>query len=187
VKPLVATVEAVCLSTPGRRIAKIPQEEAFLGPHGFIGDRHEAEFLRNHWGQVYPNTRQWSAVSTEEVAALCADMGVPTFAPGELGENLLLSGVILANIPKGAVIEFPGGARLLVAGQNDPCVNAAKDLSNKYGAVVGQYFVKQAWGRRGLIGSVLESGPIRVGDNVSLLIPQPMLQHARSEATGFNL
>ena len=138
---IVARVEAVCLSTPGVRIAKAPQEEAFLGPHGFVGDRHEAEYLRDRWGRVFPNNRQWSAVSVEEVASLCADMGVPMFEPGELGENLLLSGITLADVPAGAEIEFASGARLLVAGQNDPCVNAARDLARKYGPVAGQYFV----------------------------------------------
>jgi hypothetical protein len=169
---LVARVEAVCLSTPGRRVAKLPREEAFIGPHGLVGDRHEGEFVRTRWGQVYPNRRQWSAVSSEEVAALCADMGVPLFQPGELGENLLLSGITLAAIPEGSVLELAGGARLLVAGQNDPCVNAARELSRTYGAVVGQYFVKQAWGRRGLIGSVLQPGPVRPGDALKVLVPE---------------
>ena len=171
-RELVATVEAVCLSTPARRVAKLPQDEAFIGPHGFVGDRHEAEFLRSQWGHVYPSNRQWSAVSLEEVAALCADMGVPTFQPGELGENLLLSGVVLANVPEGAVLAFPSGARLVVAGQNDPCVNAARELSQTYGPVVDRFFVKQAWGRRGLIGSVLEPGLVRPGDAVTLRVPE---------------
>ena len=171
-RELVAKVEAVCMSTPARRVAKLPKDEAFIGPHGFVGDRHEAEFLRSQWGHVYPSNRQWSAVSVEEIAALCADMGVSTFQPGELGENLLLSGIELAGVPEGTVLEFPSGARLIVAGQNDPCVNAARELSQTYGPVVGQYFVKQAWGRRGLIGSVLAPGLVRPGDSVTLLVPE---------------
>ena len=172
-KKLIAMVEAVCLSTPGVRVAKAPQDEAFIGPHGLVGDRHEAEFLRARTGAVFPNHRQWSAVSVEEVTELCFEMGVPVFAAGALGENLRLSGLRLAEVAAGSVLEFPSGARLQVAGQNDPCVNAAAELSRSYGAVVERYFVKCAFGRRGLIGSVLEPGLVRPGDSVAVLVPEP--------------
>jgi MOSC domain-containing protein YiiM len=169
---LTAVVEAVCLSIAGVRVAKAPQDEAFIGPHGFVGDRHEAEFRRRRDGGLRPNHRQWSAVSTIEVEELCADMGVdPAFALGAMGENLRLGGVRLADIPKDTVLEFPSGARLLVSQQNDPCVNAARELSQTYGPVVGQYFVKQSFGRRGILGTVLETGVIRPGDSVRLLVP----------------
>lgn len=172
-KQLMAVVEAVCISVPGVRVAKAPQDEAFLGPHGFVGDRHEAEFRRARDRGHRPNLRQWSAVCSEEVAELCADMGVdPAFAAGALGENLRLSGVRLAEVPEGTVLEFDSGARLLVSGKNDPCVNAALELSQTYGSVVGQYFVKQAFGRRGILGTVLETGVIRPGDKVTILLAE---------------
>lgn len=165
-----ARVEAVCLSQPGVRVAKLPQEQGFIGPHGFIGDRHESEFVRRY-GKVYRNKRQWSAVSSEEVDELCRDMGVPPFAIGELGENLRLSGTHLADVPDNAVLEFPSGARLHVLSQNDPCVNAACELSQRYGPIVRQYFVKRAWGRRGLIGWVDAPGEATVGDVVTITWP----------------
>ena len=172
-RELTAVVEAVCLSIEGVRVAKAPLDEAFVGPHGFVGDRHEAEFRRTpNSTNLRPNHRQWSAVSSIEVDELCADMGVdPSFVAGTLGENLRLSGIRLADIPKDTVLEFPSGAKLLVSQRNDPCVNAARELSQTYGPVVGQYFVKQAFGRRGILGTVLETGPIRAGDTVRLLVP----------------
>ncbi len=170
---LIAAVEAVCLSISGVRVAKAPQDEAFLGPHGFVGDRHEAEFRKTPDGAGHrPNHRQWSAVSDDEVAQLCADMGVdPPFALGALGENLRLSGLKLTEVPEGSVLEMPSGAKLLVSGRNDPCINAAKELSEKYGPQAGQYFVKQAFGRRGILGTVLETGVVRRGDPVTILLP----------------
>jgi MOSC domain-containing protein YiiM len=175
VTQVVVTVDAVCVSTPGVRVAKAPQDEAFMGPHGIVGDRHEAEFRRTADGSGQrPNHRQWSAVSTEEVAELCADMGIdPPFLPGAMGENLRLSGLRLAEIPAGSVLEFDSGARLLVSGKNDPCVNAALELSQTYGPDVGRYFVKRAFGRRGILGTVLETGPIRPGDKARILLPEP--------------
>ena len=174
-KRLTAVVDAVCLSVPETRVAKQPRDEAFVGPYGFVGDRHEAEFRDSKTSPegVKPNHRQWSAVSTEEVAELCADMGVdPPFVDGALGENLRLSGIRLSEIPPETVLEFPSGARLRVSQRNDPCVNAAKELSATYGGVVGQYFVSQAFGRRGILGTVLQTGVIRPGDEVTVLIPE---------------
>jgi MOSC domain-containing protein YiiM len=173
-KTLTATVEAVCLSVPDVRVAKTPRDEAFVGPHGFVGDRHEAEFRKARDGsdELRPNHRQWSAVSTEEVVELCADMGVdPAFAIGALGENLRLSGVKLADVPEESILELPSGARLRVSARNDPCVNAAKELSETYGSQVGQHFVKQAFGRRGILGTVLETGEVRPGDEVRIVLP----------------
>jgi MOSC domain-containing protein YiiM len=89
-----------------------------------------------------------------------------------MGENLRLAGVHLADVPEGSVLEFESGARLLVSGKNDPCVNAALELSQTYGSVVGQYFVKQAFGRRGILGTVLETGVIRPGDKLTILVPE---------------
>jgi MOSC domain-containing protein YiiM len=107
------------------------------------------------------------------VAELCASIGVdPAFADGALGENLRLSGIRLADVLEGSVLEFPSGARLAVHGRNDPCVNAARELSATYGGVVGQYFVKQAFGRRGILGTVLATGIIRPGDEVTVSIPE---------------
>jgi MOSC domain-containing protein YiiM len=167
-RELRAVVDAVCLSVPGVRVAKQPRPEAFIGPHGLEGDRHARE--ANRFGQ--PNLRQWTAVSTEEVAELCAGMGIdPTFAGGSLGENLRLSGIRLAEVPPQTVLQFPSGARLLVLGQNDPCVNAARELSETYGPA-GQDFVKQAFGRRGIVGTVLETGAVRPGDEVVVLLPE---------------
>jgi MOSC domain-containing protein YiiM len=173
VRTVTAIVEAVCISVPGVRVAKEPQDEAFLGPHGFVGDRHEAEFRRTRDGTgERPNHRQWSAVSTDEVLELCADLGVdPAFALGAMGENLRLSGVKLDTVPEGSVLEMPSGAKLLVSGRNDPCVNAAKELSETYGGHLREQFVKQAFGRRGILGTVLETGVIRPGDKVTILLP----------------
>ena len=173
-KVLSGVVQAVCLSVRGVRVAKSPVLEAFIGPYGFIGDRHEAELRRLPYGRgAAPNQRQWSAVSDEEVSVLCADLGVEPFAIGALGENLRLSGLSLGDVPRGAVVELSAGPRLRVTGQNDPCLNAAKALARDYGEALERSFIKQALGRRGLIGSVIEAGPVRAGDTVRVLILEP--------------
>lgn len=170
-RELTGLVEAVCLSRPGVRVAKQPVKEAMLGPYGFEGDRHAGEFVRVRGGEQAPNRRQWSAVSSGEVEELCRDLGVALFSAGALGENLRLAGIRLASLSAGAVLEFPSGARLRVGGQNDPCVNAAAELAATYGEHLQREFVRGAFGRRGVIGTVLEPGIVRQGDAVMVVLP----------------
>ena len=166
-----AVVEAVCISQPGVRVAKRPVDEAFIGPHGFVGDRHEAEFRRKPYGRgIAANHRQWHAVCTEEVEALCAELGLPPLPYGALGENLRLSGVLLGELPNGTELTLPSGARLRLHQQTDPCINAAKELARTYGEAANA-FVKAALGRRGVVGQVLEPGIVRPGDVVLVHLP----------------
>jgi MOSC domain-containing protein YiiM len=180
-------VEAVCVSTPATRVAKDPQAEVMVGPLGLEGDRHAGEtYFYKKTGQSFPNRRQWSAVSTEEVEAFCRELETTPFPLGALGENIRLSGIILANVTKGTVLEFPSGCRLLVSAQNDPCENAAAELGARYGAKVQRDFVKVAFGRRGILGIVLTPGAIRAGDEVTIVVPEieaaPVLSRAEGPA-----
>jgi MOSC domain-containing protein YiiM len=166
-----AIVQAVCLSQPGVRVAKRPVDEAFIGPHGFVGDRHEAELRRKPYGRgTAPNHRQWHGVCTEEVNGICADLGLPSLPFGALGENLRLSGLLLGKLPNGTELTLPSGARLRLHQQTDPCVKAAKELAQTYGEAANG-FVKAAMGRRGVVGQVLEPGAVRPGDIVHVHLP----------------
>lgn len=162
-------VEAVCVSVPGTRVAKEPRPEVVVGPHGIEGDRHAGETrisLRTR--EPIPNRRQWSAVSTEEVAGFCRDLEVTPFPAGSLGENIRLAGINLGELMPGATLEFPSGCRLQVTSQNDPCANAAEELAASYGPNVERYFVRASFGRRGVVGVVLSPGAIRPGDEVTV-------------------
>jgi MOSC domain-containing protein YiiM len=166
-------VDAVCISTPETRVAKVPQDAVTVGPLGIEGDRHAGPlYTLVRTGQQFPNKRQWSAVSTEEVEDFCREMGVTPFRLGELGENIRISGMSLADVKPGTVLEFPSGCRLVVSKQNDPCENAAAELGAKYGAGVERDFVRVSFGHRGVVGTVLETGTIRVGDEITVTVPQ---------------
>jgi MOSC domain-containing protein YiiM len=166
-----AVVEAVCISQPGVRVAKRPVDEAFIGPHGFVGDRHEAELRRKPYGRgTAPNHRQWHGVCTEETNVICTELGLPPLPYGALGENLRLSGVLLGELPNGTELMLPSGARLRLHQQTDPCINAAKELAATYGEAANG-FVKAALGRRGVVGQVIEPGIVRPGDVVLVHLP----------------
>jgi hypothetical protein len=165
-QPRIAVVEALWLSTPEFRVAETPEEEAEFGPFGMVGDRHASEFRMSRRAGRIPNDRQWSAVSTEEVEEICRQLGVAPFPFGGMGENIRLRGIALADVAEGAVLEFAGGVRLQVSGQNDPCENAAEELALNFGPVVRRLFVKAAYGRRGVVGFVLTPGRVSVGEEV---------------------
>ena len=165
-------VEAVCTSMPDVRVAKQPRESITFGALGPEDDRHSGETRIAMNGQTVPNDRQWSAVSTEDVEAICADLGVAPFAFGAMGENLRLRGMQLAGLADGSILSFPSGARLQVSSKNDPCLHAAAELSPAYGGSVKGDFVKQALNRRGVLGLVLDVGVVRPGDSVSVSQPK---------------
>jgi MOSC domain-containing protein YiiM len=175
-------VEAVCVSTPETRVAKLPREEVHVGRYGIEGDRHAGETrLHPRTGQEITNRRQWSAVSTGEVEAFCRELGVMAFEAGELGENIRLSGIDLGDVKPGTVFEFPSGCRLQVSAQNDPCENAAGELAVRYGPEVGRYFVRASFGHRGVVGAVLTPGTIRPGDEVRVVTPEDVTASAARE------
>ena len=168
---LTARVEAVCLSQPGVRVAKRPVDEAFIGPHGFVGDRHEAELRRKPYGRgTAPNHRQWHGVCTEEVDAICDDLGLPQLPYGAFGREPAPVRPAAGWLPNGTELTLPSGARLRLHQQTDPCINAAKELAQTYGEAANG-FVKAAMGRRGVVGQVLEPGVVRPGDIVRVHLP----------------
>ena len=114
--------------------------------------------------------RSCVANPTEEVDAICGDLGLPKLPYGAFGENLRLSGVLLGELPNGTELTLPSGARLRLHQQTDPCVNAAKELARTYGGAANG-FVKVALGRRGVVGQVLEPGVVRPGDLVEVHLP----------------
>ena len=157
-----------------RTVAKTAAPSATLGPFGFEGDRHAGETFVPRYGhnrgQRVFNERQWSAVSTEEVAELERRLGI-AIPVGALGENLRLSGIAgFSDLAPGTRITFPSGAVLFVSGQNAPCARAAGSLAALSGvAGVRRSFLKAATGRRGVVGWVETPGPVRAGDTVRVV------------------
>ncbi len=85
-------------------------------------------------------------------------------APGELKENVLLTGVALEQLPPGQRLRL--GERVVVE-LTGPCVPCFKLDRLRAG------LLSEAWGKRGQLAQVLEGGELRVGDEVSLLDVNP--------------
>lgn len=179
---MVATVVSVHVGSKGD-LSKTEQASVQVELDGIVGDRHRS-FERTAWsgdkqaeGTVRRNERQWSAVSSEELAQVAAamDLGEPLTA-ASLGANLCLSGIPqLSHLPKGTVLKFPSGAELIVEEYNPPCHGIGKALADRHTTRSGQplsstAFSKAAKLRRGIVGVVEVPGKISKGDEVTVEI-----------------
>lgn len=150
---------------------------------GIVGDAHRG-FQRKTWaGDKQPkgtrrrNERQWSAVSTEELAEIGEAMSLeqPPSAT-DLGVNLCLSGIPeLSRLPKGTLLRFPSGAELVVEEYNPPCRAMSEQIAKKYRTLSGEppsatAFSTAAKLLRGIVGVVEAPGRINAGDEVEVQI-----------------
>lgn len=173
--------ERILISDVPRSIESRPLEQVRVTLEGFEGDKH-AGFTRRadartpqfKRGTIIRNSRQVSIVSREELAEVAATLGLPKIEPKWLGANLLFSGVPnLSLLPPGTRLYFPGGAVLVVEGENDPCVKPGRVLHDLYPEKLPKpgLFPKAALHKRGLVGWVERAGIIRQGDPVKIVVP----------------
>jgi len=152
---------------------------------GFPGDRHRG-FTRVAWqgdkdpeGTVRRNERQWSGVSSEELAIITKrmDLARPLEA-STLGANLCVLGIPdFSRFPRGTRLLFPSGAALVIEESNPPCKDMGMQIAAAYETRAGEpadykLFPKHSIGLRGVVGAVDVPGLIRAGDRVVVEIPK---------------
>ena len=158
-----------------------PADSVQAEPGGLEGDKYNG-FTRvaQSWdvepnGTLRRNERQWSAVSTEDLAILADRMDLAeALAPETLGANLCFENAPgLSVLPKGSKLEFPSGAVLMVEEETLPCAEMGLEIQEEHttrsgGPVEGRLFPKKALGLRGTLGFVDVSGELKVGDQVTV-------------------
>jgi hypothetical protein len=172
-------------------VEKFPEPELTLDRNGVIGDRFYGPTRYSNSGHtVIPNDRMWSAVTIEDVMftlahwnKLLRDKQLPArlseLDPAWFGPNICFSGMIAFSlVPPGTKFVFSGGPILIVAEENQPCMEAAQFIADQYAAqdVKPELFVKAALLHRGLVGYVEEGGIIRVGDSATVVYPSSSSQ-----------
>ncbi len=142
-------VTVVCSrGTPSNLMRKPPVERLDLRVEvGVTGDVHAG-----------PGDRQVALVRSE----VLRDLGAEGLAvePGDMGENVVLSGVEAEALAPGAILALEGGAVLQVTGQRTPCV----ELED-----VAPGLLKAAVGRCGCFARVVRPGTVRAGAAVTVL------------------
>jgi len=167
--PRIGTILAVCYSKELiNGVAKEPHDSAEIEQWGIPGDRHYGE-TRITKGQVVPNMRTITVLGVEGTREVCEKLGIPPLPPGGLGENLLLEGLgDLSYVQPGdhvhiyATGTFEPKVILDIQKQNDPCANTQ---------FYHKMMVKELYGRRGLLCTVLKPGHVEVGDRVMIIRP----------------
>lgn len=181
-KPLNLTGQIVWLGhVPDREaaLASTAQDEmalSFAGPagedHGGLTRPSCSRVISQHpRGTEIKNTRQLSVVSAEELAHIAEAMGVDTLDPWLVGATMVLSGIPdFSHLPPSSRLQIANGATLTVDMQNRPCHLPAAEIEVPHPGK-GRAFKAAAWGLRGVTAWVEREGTARVGDSVTVHVP----------------
>jgi hypothetical protein len=127
--------------------------------------------------QQYPrgteirNTRQICIVAAEELALIAAEIGVAVVDPAWLGASLVVSGIPdFTHLPPSARLQTASGATLTVDMENRPC-HLPASVIDEDAPGGGARFKAAAKGLRGVTAWVEREGIFRVGDPLTLHIP----------------
>jgi hypothetical protein len=122
-------------------------------------------------GTEIRNVRQFSILSAEEIAATAAEMGLDGLAPEWLGASMVIEGIDdFSHVPPSSRLMNAAGTSLVIDMQNRPCIFPAKEVE-KEKAGFGKHYKPAAKGRRGVTAWVEREGPLAVGDELVLHVP----------------
>lgn len=117
------------------------------------------------------NTRQFSILSAEDLAAIARDMQLDYLNPTLLGATMVIAGIAdFAYLPPSSRLQAAGGATLVVDMQNRPCTLPGPVIEAAHPGF-GKRFKPAAAGRRGVTAWVEREGLFRLGEKIRLHIP----------------
>lgn len=123
-------------------------------------------------GTEIANVRQFSILSSEDLDAIAAAIGLEQVAPEWLGASIVVEGIDdFTHIPPSSRLQAENGACLVVDMLNLPCQFPAKEIDKDHPGH-GKAFRRAAKGRRGVTAWVERPGRIALGDRLRLHIPQ---------------
>lgn len=122
-------------------------------------------------GTEIRNTRQLAIVSAEELAAIAAEMGLDRLDPAWIGATMVVEGLPdLTHLPPSSRLQAPSGATVTVDMENRPCHLPAPVIDAAEPGY-GKAFKAAAKGRRGVTAWVEREGDLRLGDTLTLHVP----------------
>ena len=163
----------------GARIRATARPEVFAGFAGVEGEAHSgltrpsgSRVTAQHPnGTEIRNVRQLSIVSAEEMAGIARDLALDALAPEWLGATLVIAGIPdFSHVPPSSRLQTGGGTTLVVDMQNRPCHLPAREIESERPGR-GKAFKQAAEGRRGVTAWVEREGPLQVGDEMRLHVP----------------
>lgn len=152
-----------------------PEGEAHGGLTRPSDSRVTSQYKR---GTTIRNTRQFSILSAEDLAAIAAKMGLAHLDGALVGATMVIQGIPdFSHIPPSSRLQNETGATLTIDMENRPCTLPAKPIEAHH-AGFGAKFKAAANGRRGVTAWVEREGVFRLGDRLRLHVPdQPVWAH----------
>lgn len=129
--------------------------------------------VRTQWpeGTEIRNVRQLSVMSQEEINQIAADCGLDTLDPALLGCSIVIKGISdFSHVPPSSRLQSEDGTTIVVDMQNRPCNLPAREIETDH-PTHGKPFKAAAKGKRGVTAWVEREGTFRVGDAVTLHVP----------------
>ena len=157
--------------------ASLPSLRAsFAGPEGEAHGGLTRPSCSRVLGQ-YPrnteirNTRQFSILSAEDLAAIAAEMGLDALDPALVGATMVIEGIPdFSHLPPSSRLQGENGATLVVDMNNRPCTLPARPIEARH-AGFGKAFKPAAKDRRGITAWVEREGSFTLGEAVRLHVP----------------
>ncbi|MDO6587287.1 sulfurase [Salipiger sp. 1_MG-2023] len=173
----------------GDALRSEPCEALELSFEGVAGERHSgltraacSRVTAQHpRGTPIANVRQLTVLSAEEIAQTAALMGLDALDPAWVGASIIVEGLPdLTHLPPSSRLQGPDGATLVVDMENRPCVLPGREIE-KDRAGFGKLYKRAADSRRGITAWVERPGTLRLGDTLTLHVPdQRLWDHAEA-------
>lgn len=158
----------------GHHFSKTPREAiTLIAGIGVEGDAHAGEQVK-HRSRVdanpdQPNLRQVHLLPNELLQEV-AKVGF-TVGPGDLGENVLTSGIDLIRLPKGTRLRLGDEAEIEITGLRNPCAQIDRFREGLLERVVEKDAEGAIIRKAGVMSIVLAGGVVRPGDPIHITLP----------------
>lgn len=146
---------------------------ALMAGEGVVGDVHSGRTVQ-HRSRVaidpnQPNLRQVHLIARE----LLDELSGRGFAlnPGDLGENILTSGLDLVALPCGTRLCIGDDAILELTGLRNPCAQIERFMPGLLAQVVSRRADGTIDRRAGVMAIVVAGGRVAVGDSIAVTLP----------------
>lgn len=158
----------------GHRLFKTPQLSIrLIAGQGVEGDAHCGEKVKHRsrarFNPGLPNLRQVHLIHAELLEEL-ADKGFD-IVPGEMGENILTSGIDLLSLSTRAILEIGSGVRIEITGLRNPCIQLERHKAGLMDAVLDRDDDGNLIRKSGVMGIVLKGGEIFPHDQIEIISP----------------
>jgi hypothetical protein len=168
-----AHVVAVCRSHRHQFSKQLSRQIELVEGHGVAGDCHAGSTVQ-HLSRVrrdptQPNLRQVHLIGAE----LLDELGSAGYVvrPGDLGENIVTTGISLLDLPTGARLALGGEAVVEITGLRNPCLQIERFQTGLLAQVVGRDPHGDIERRAGVMGVVVVGGSVRGGDPIAVRVP----------------